>query len=53
VRVHRSYLVRLDLIRSVELYAKNSREAVLKDGTRIPVSREGHERLRELLGDAE
>jgi two-component system LytT family response regulator len=51
VRVHRSYLVRLDLIRSVELYAKNSREAVLKDGTRIPVSREGHERLRELLGE--
>src|SRR5262249_35554937 len=53
VRVHRSYVVRLDLIRSVDLYAKNSREAVLKDGTRIPVSREGHERLRELLRDGE
>jgi two-component system, LytTR family, response regulator len=51
VRVHRSYLVRLDLIRSVEPYAKNSREAVLKDGARIPVSREGHARLRELLGE--
>ena len=51
VRVHRSYLVRLDLIRSVELYAKNSRTAVLRDGTRIPVSREGHARLQELLGE--
>jgi two-component system LytT family response regulator len=51
VRVHRSYLVRLELIRSVELYAKNSRTAVLRDGTRIPVSREGHARLKELLGD--
>jgi two-component system LytT family response regulator len=53
IRVHRSYLVRLDLIRSVEPYAKNSREAVLEDGTRIPVSREGHARLKELLGHAE
>ena len=52
VRVHRSYLVRLDLIRSVELYAKNSRTAILRDGTEIPVSREGHARLKELLGDA-
>ena len=51
VRVHRSFLVRLDRIRSVELYAKNSRVAVLRDGTRVPVSREGHQRLQELLGD--
>jgi len=52
VRVHRSYLVRLDRIRSIELYAKNSRVAVLVDGTQVPVSREGHARLQELLGDA-
>jgi two-component system, LytTR family, response regulator len=51
VRVHRSYLVRLDLIRSVELYAKNSRTAILRDGTEVPVSREGHARLKELLGE--
>ena len=50
VRVHRSFLVRLDRIRAVEPYAKNSRAAVLRDGTRIPVSREGHARLKELLG---
>jgi two-component system LytT family response regulator len=51
VRVHRSYLVRLDRIRTVDLYAKNSRVATLLDGTRVPVSREGHARLQELLGE--
>jgi two-component system LytT family response regulator len=52
VRVHRSFLVRLDRIRAVEMYAKNSRVATLADGTRVPVSREGHARLEELLGEA-
>ncbi len=51
VRLHRSFLVRLDRIRSVELYAKNSRVAILEDGTRVPISREGHARLQELLGE--
>jgi len=51
VRVHRSFLVRLDRIRSIELYAKNSRVAILGDGVRVPVSREGHARLAELLGE--
>jgi two-component system LytT family response regulator len=51
VRVHRSYLVRLDRIRAVDLYAKNSRIATLLDGTRVPVSREGHARLQQLLGE--
>jgi two-component system LytT family response regulator len=51
VRVHRSFLVRLDRIRSIELYAKNSREALLDGGVRIPVSREGHARLQALLGE--
>jgi two-component system LytT family response regulator len=50
VRVHRSFLVRLDRIRSIELYAKNSRVAILGDGGRVPVSREGHARLVQLLG---
>jgi two-component system LytT family response regulator len=53
VRVHRSFLVRLDRIRSIELYAKNSRVAILGDGVRVPVSREGHARLAELLGSEE
>jgi two-component system LytT family response regulator len=52
VRVHRSFLVRLDRIRAIELYAKDSRIAILADATRVPVSREGHARLKELLGES-
>ena len=49
LRVHRSYVINLDRLQRVELYAKNSHVAVLADGARIPVSREGHARLREIL----
>jgi two-component system LytT family response regulator len=49
VRVHRSFLVRLDRIRALEPYGKNDHVAILTDGTRVPVSREGYVRLRELL----
>ena len=52
VRVHRSFLLRLDRIRAIEPYAKNSRVAILADGTRVPVSREGHARIKELLGES-
>lgn len=49
VRVHRSYLVNVERIARLELLAKDSRVAILHDGRQIPVSRSGHERLRELL----
>jgi two-component system LytT family response regulator len=49
VRVHRSYVVNLDRLQRIELYARNSHVAILADGTRIPVSREGHARLRQIL----
>lgn len=49
VRVHRSYLVNVESLARVEPYGKDSRMVILKDGTRIPVSRAGYERLRELL----
>ena len=51
VRVHRSYLVRLDKIARIEPYSKDSRVVVLTDGTQLPVSRAGHVRLKELLGE--
>lgn len=50
VRLHRSHLVALDRVARLELYAKDSRVAILRDGTEVPVSRAGHDRLRELLG---
>ncbi|MDP9192550.1 MAG: response regulator [Acidobacteriota bacterium] len=49
IRVHRSYIVNMESLARVEPYAKDSRVALLKDGTRIPVSRAGYERLKGLL----
>jgi two-component system LytT family response regulator len=49
VRIHRSYLLHIDRIARVELYAKDSRVAILRDGTRLPVSRAGYARLAKLL----
>jgi two-component system LytT family response regulator len=49
VRIHRSYLLNLDRLARVELYAKDSRIAILTDGTRLPVSRAGNQRLQDLL----
>ena len=49
IRVHRSHVVALDRIARLELYAKDSRVAFLRDGHEVPVSRSGHARLRELI----
>lgn len=49
VRVHRSHLIRLESLARLEAYAKGSYVAILTDGSRVPVSREGHARLRALL----
>jgi two-component system LytT family response regulator len=49
VRIHRSYLLNIERIEKIELYAKDSRVAILRDGSRLPVSRSGYARLRELL----
>ena len=49
VRVHRSFIVNVERISRVELYAKDSRVAILRDGTKLPVSRAGYQRLNALL----
>jgi two-component system LytT family response regulator len=49
VRIHRSYLLNVDRLAKIELYAKDSRVAILHDGTKLQVSRAGHARLKELL----
>jgi two-component system LytT family response regulator len=50
VRIHRSYLLNVDRLARVEPMSKDSRAAILKDGTELPVSRTGYQRLTELLG---
>jgi two-component system, LytTR family, response regulator len=49
VRIHRSYLLNIERIARVELYAKDSRLAILRDGRKLPVSRAGYARLAKLL----
>jgi two-component system LytT family response regulator len=49
VRIHRSYFLNIERIARVELYAKDSRVAILRDGMRLPVSRAGYARLAKLL----
>jgi two-component system LytT family response regulator len=49
VRVHRSFIINIDRLRRIELYAKDSRLAILADGAKVPVSRSGYSRLRELM----
>ena len=49
VRIHRSYLLNIERIARVELYAKDSRIAILRDGKRLPVSRAGYQRLARML----
>jgi two-component system LytT family response regulator len=49
VRIHRSFLLNIERLARIDLYAKDSRAALLRDGTKLPVSRAGYERLRTLL----
>jgi len=51
VRIHRSYIVNLERVARIEPYGKDSRLAILTDGTRLPVSRAGYARLKSLLDE--
>jgi len=49
VRIHRSYIVRVQEINRIEPYGKDSHVAMLKSGDKLPVSRSGYQLLREEL----
>lgn len=51
VRIHRSALINLDRVKRIEPYSKDSRLAVLADGTELPISKSGYKRLQALLDD--
>ena len=51
VRIHRSYLLNLDLLARLEPSDAGAPMAVLIDGTRLPVSRAGAQRLKVHLGN--
>ena len=49
VRIHRRYVLNLSRLKKIELGAKESRIAILTDGSQLPISRAGYARLRDLL----
>ena len=49
IRLHRSYIVNLSMISTIEPYTKDSYVATLKNGEKIKVSQEGYKLFRERL----
>ncbi|MGZ3904466.1 MAG: LytR/AlgR family response regulator transcription factor [Bacteroidia bacterium] len=50
VRVHRSYLVQVAQITKIEVLEKDSHIALLKSGAKVPLSKTGYAKLKEVLG---
>lgn len=50
VRIHRSFILNIERLVRIEPYAKDSWLVILKDGGRLPMSRTGYARLKELIG---
>jgi two-component system LytT family response regulator len=49
VRIHRRYILNIARLSKIELAVKDNRIAMLADGTKLPISRSGYARLKELL----
>jgi two-component system LytT family response regulator len=50
VRVHRSYLINLNGITKIEPYERDNYLVLLRGGEKVPVSKTGYSRLRQVLG---
>ncbi|MDQ2718296.1 MAG: LytTR family transcriptional regulator DNA-binding domain-containing protein [Bacteroidota bacterium] len=50
VRVHRSYIVNTQLITRIDAYEKDSHLLLLSTGAKLPVSKAGYAKLKEVLG---
>jgi two-component system, LytTR family, response regulator len=49
LRIHRSYIVKLDEIKRIEPYGKDTHVAILNSGEKLPVSRAGYSLLKDEL----
>lgn len=49
VRIHRSYIIRLNALDKIEPYSKETFRAKIKNGKSLPVSRSGYQRLKKAL----
>lgn len=49
IRIHRSFILNIERLAKIELYTKDSRVAILSDGTRLQMSRAGYAKLKQFL----
>ncbi|MDP4964810.1 MAG: LytTR family transcriptional regulator DNA-binding domain-containing protein [Salibacteraceae bacterium] len=50
VRIHRSYMINVAEVTRIEPYEKTSHIAITKSGLKLPVSKSGYQKLKEVLG---
>jgi two-component system, LytTR family, response regulator len=50
VRVHRSYMIQLAQLTRIEPLEKDTHVALLKNGSRVPLSKSGYTKLKGVLG---
>ena len=50
VRVHRSYIIAIQQITRIDPYEKDAHLAILRSGAKIPVSKTGYVKLKQVLG---
>ena len=50
IRIHRSYIINVQLITRIDPYEKENHLAILSIGVKLPVSKSGYAKLKEVLG---
>ena len=50
VRVHRSYILNIEQVTRLETYEKESYIAILKNNSKVPVSKTGYQKLKMIMG---
>ncbi len=49
IRIHRSYIIKLSLLKQIDLLEKESYQVVLHDGKKLPVSKSGYQKVKEII----
>ncbi len=49
LRIHRSYMVNIECVCRIEQATRDSHVAILKDGSRLPISRTGYQKIRAVV----
>ncbi len=49
VRIHRTHIVKLDKVKQIELFEKESYRVILHSGEKLPVSKSGYQKLKEIF----